>query len=71
MRCHDGDALFRRARGGAAPRIPQRQGTPGRGEEALVLLAEHDRQVGDAPELVLPQRAVEEEHPRQVLDDGC
>jgi hypothetical protein len=34
-----------------------------------VLLAEHDRQVGDAAQLVLPQRAVEEEHPRQVADD--
>src|SRR5215470_15949507 len=33
-------------------------GPPRGGEETLVLLAEHDRQVRNAPHLVLPQRAV-------------
>src|SRR5215469_8982590 len=60
--------------GERADLVPQRPpdvglGPPRRGEKTLVLLAEHDRQVGDAPHLVLPQRAVEEEHPRQVVDN--
>jgi len=60
--------------GERADLVPQRSpdvgfGPPRRGEETLMLLAEHDRQVGDAAQLVLPQRAVEKEQPSQVLDD--